>query len=85
MKIKLKESKKPHIKNIVFHINKNKDSKRITLNHFFSNNEEILMDKNTLLSDTNYSNQFSSTNCMLINHSGFIPKNPTFRSVNINF
>lgn len=84
MKIKLKESKKPHIKNIIFHINKNKDSKRFTVNNFFSNNDENLINKNTLLLETDYSNHFSSTNQMLINHSGLIPKNPTFRNVNIN-
>lgn len=49
MKIKLKESKKPHVRNIVFHINNNKDSNRMTIKNFHSTNDTVLKNKNNLL------------------------------------
>jgi len=84
MKIKLKESRKPHVKNIIFHINNNKESNKNTQKNFFSTNSSNSIDKNSLVFTSFQPNYTNKKHCFLINHSGLIPKNPTFRSVGFN-
>lgn len=80
MKIKLKESRKPYVKNIIFHINSNKDSNIMTSKFVSTNHDTCLKDKAYPFSSYDNVDEMNIKKSLLINHSGFIPKNHSFKS-----